>query len=359
MLGRSKEFLLLQWRLVTYLVLAVAIGLATLLTSGPAPALAVALTATGASLLGNAWQAGPKPKLEIVVCDPPELWPSDALAQIFSQASDSETDAPASPELQGVFGVLRPLDKAALLKDAVATARAKAPREGRLNAILGLGMQQFEQPTEADYELFSDQIQRYEKDIQDWLGEVDAFLSTRRSILVAQAQLTNHAKVDAEEAGVVLSLPSAFEMVEEIPHLPEQPESPTFRRRPSALSRTMGMAHAYSGGSAPIVPPVRFAEERSAPKPRRPSYRAEAQGGVEVKYPRALIRHRETTTNERLVVRCREPGEHEVRWVIHARNLPHPASGVGTLDYRPEEMGDPVRALVDLEHFLAELDIQN
>jgi hypothetical protein len=160
MLGRSKEFLLLQWRLVAYLVLAIVIGIATLLTSGLAPALAVALTATGASLLGNAWQAGPKPKLEIVVSDPPELWPSDALARIFNEASDPEGDAPASRKLQGVFGVLRPLDKAALLEDARATARAKAPREGRMNAIFGLGMQQFEQPTEADYELFSDQVER-------------------------------------------------------------------------------------------------------------------------------------------------------------------------------------------------------
>jgi hypothetical protein len=195
------------------------------------------------------------------------------------------------------------------------------------------------------------------EDIQAWLEEVDAFLAARRAILVAQAQLTNPSKVDAEEAGVVLNLPSAFEIAEDIPDLPEQPASPTFPRRPSALSRTMGMARAYSGGSAPIVPPVRFTEERSAPKPRRPSYQAEAQGGVEVKYPRAPIRHRETTTNERLIVRCTEPGKHEVRWVIHARNLPHPVSGVETLDYRPEEMGDPVRALVDLEHFLAELDI--
>jgi hypothetical protein len=158
----------------------------------------------------------------------------------------------------------------------------------------------------------------------------------------------------------VLGFPASFAAAAAVDPVPEPPQAPAFPRRPSLFRQMREPPTPYFGPSAGITVARAYSRrdlERIERSTRDPDY-TETDAGLEVGYGRAPIHHGEIgSPGNELQVSCSEPGEHEIAWQIHARNMPVAVRGSVRISYREEEVGDPVRSLADLEGLLVELGL--
>ena len=358
-LGRVTEALTRHWRLAAFLALGVAVAAVGFIFSGVVAGAGVLLTVGGGVLLREPRASGPKPRLGLVDAVEIDLWPARTAATFFAQLGEEEAQEPPTVEVGATlgFGRRRPLDREAVLADAVTQARRRAPGNNRaIDSLMAGKMAPLEAPSASDHELFAQQVGEYEEEMRDWLEEVEAYLAARWPILVAKVELSNEAAVDAEEARVVLGFPAGFSALEDPPEVEEQPQAPEFPRRLARWARTMQGAGAYAGSTVPL--PI-SATAVAAPAQQIAVRRAEYNptgACLEVGYPRIAVRHREIgSPGEPLRLSCAEAGEHRVAWTIHARNMPEPASGTIRISYSEEEVGEPIRSFADLGQLLDDL----
>jgi hypothetical protein len=365
MSGRLKAALRARWRLALFVALAVAVAAVSFVFGGVVAGAAVLLTAGGSLLLRERQKAEPRPEpsLELIRRNQVELHPSRALMELFDRVSGDE-DAEPSSEQPGeeagglVFGLRRPVDFEAVAHDALERARANAPGEGALENYLTMS-QEYAPPNETDHELFDQLVDEYEAQLRDWLEQITEPLSSRAAVGVFAVELRNPGEIDAEKARVVLRFPASFAAAA-VEQVPEPPQAPAFPRRPSLFRQMSEPLTPHFGPSAGIALATAYSRrnlERIERSVGEPDY-TETVEGLEVDYGRAPIHHGEIgSPGNELQVSCSEPGEHEVLWQIHARNMPEAARDSLRVGYRDEEVGDPVRTLADLEDLLVELGL--
>jgi hypothetical protein len=361
-----------HWRALVYAIGGGGLAALALVLSGVVAAISV-VVAVGGGLLLSEVPSRPRPRLRLRATRRIGFEPSREMTEIFRQASadggepktgkkKTTTTETSPPERPIIFGRRRPIDAEAIRRAAIERARASAPGRGPLESMLRGTMGVYAQPTDSDYQEFADEVSAWGEELGGWLEEVVPAVEAELSVLVAEVMLANHARLDAEDARIVLRFPACFTEAGD-PEPPEDPPpAPGFRLRRRPLPGLMDPG-AYRPGPSPVVMPVITNRAEALVAAMRsggaaePDYRHE-DAGLLVSYPRRPVRHGEDGNGgEPLRVRCGEPGEHEVAWEIHASNLPRAAHGTLKVTYSPTEEGEPVRALEDLQWLLSELGL--
>jgi hypothetical protein len=362
MSGRLREILTENWRTAAFVAIGAVLTAVGFTIGGLLAGLPGLFTLLTGVLLREPSRGAPKPHLNLVATRQIELYPSRAIAAIFAAASGEEEPEPKGSadantgEL--ISGARRELDHEAIRTEAVAAAEASAPRKGMLQTLLIGTMGQFAKPTQADHEEFARKVKAYDEKVGEWLEEVASSVEAEMAVLVAEVELTNEAKLDAEQARVVLRFPKGFEPATDTELLDGPPAVPSFPLRRTGLG-LMGAGFSHQP-AYPIIGPVdalvRRREEVMAISRREPTYEMQ-RGELVVSYPRWTIHHGETgTAGEELRVRCTKPGSYEVAWEIHAANLERAVKGTLTVVVG-QDAGESVKTLADLEHLMVELGL--
>jgi hypothetical protein len=250
-----------------------------------------------------------------------------------------------------VLGVTRPVDVEAVVADARAVAEAAAP-----SGVLSLLGGYYQQPTKADHAKYAEDVETYAGEVREWATQADLWRRVRTCELEGRVMQRNPSTVDADDAGVYIRLPPGAEHVDDIPDPPQPPERPRFPLRKGGVGLMLGQAELMG----PYRPDVGIGPlyDRSAEVLASlwaPDYEKTADDGLVVTYPRQPVRHGEQEyTGEPFRVLL-PPGEHVVRWEVHASNLPRHRSGTWRVVCRAGLEGEPIRTVRELE---AELGIQ-
>lgn len=357
MLDKMRAQITEHWRVVVFVVVAGCGFVTVLLTAGIVPAAPLAVTAISAVLLRARPPKAPQPQLDLRVLRDAPLWPATealrSMSELFGSEPDSWAAAPP-PDADGlIIGRRRALDVDALVEDAVRSARAQAPGAGVLSEALAWSGQ-WAEPTTADHDAFDAQVAQYADQVREWLAEIEAFLTDRSRILVAEIVQTNPSSMDALEARVAARFPLTFEPVTDLPEVPDAPAQPKFPRRRSPLALAMsGFDTSLPTFDRPIF--ASALHPVSAVSMWKPDYRR-VDGVLEIDYVRQTIRHDEReVSGDPIMLRCPGEGRHNATWEIHAANLEQCVRGSWAVTTRAETDGDPIQTLADLADVLAEM----
>jgi hypothetical protein len=320
-IARVRSLRWWQWLLV-------ALTVAAVVYVGAAENLAAAIVAAGgiaaaAFAVWNPFAARPHPKLAL-----------------------QPVDGDETTELSIGEG-LRPVDVESVVEDARTTALASRP--------LGLlfTMMKYAKPTAEDHAKYEADVETYAEEVRSWAQEAETWLRARESVLSARVIQRNPSSVDAEDAGVYVFLPPGTEEHSDPEGPPTPPERPSFPLRKSALSMALDPpsfgAHYLPRVTPMEITPPGYIEAASV---WEADYERMPDGRLRVTYQRQPVRHGETEPTGRPFEVRLPPGDHEVRWEVHARNLSHHASGVWTVACHPDYSGDPITTLAELEEAL-------
>jgi hypothetical protein len=359
--GRLRTEIEYRWRAVLIVTLAVVGAIFTLLASSPLAGVITILSGAVLTVVLNpAAHSPPRPGLSLVAVRETRLHPSELVAEIFKAARGEADQTPqvASPSSRAiVVGRRRPLEVEAVVSEGLRQARGRAPGRGPLASLQAALMPLQAPPTDVEFKEFDKNVDAYGKALRQWTMEAEEYLTKRSFLLVADVELNNQAKLDAEDARVLFRFPIGFRPPDKLPSLGEAPVPPAFPRRQSAYGQ-------FIQSVSSIGPPVRSMPIVTHPAARnvqnvlrRPHYRQLSSGELEVGYSRQTIHHGElATAGESLIVESPQVGTHEIAWEIHAKNLPNARKGVVIVVQTDQPFqGDPIESLVDLEAVLEDL----
>jgi hypothetical protein len=351
-----------RWQLLVLAAVIVVLAAITLIFSSPIAGAASVLVTGGLGLYYNrAAHSPPRPEVNLVAVGEPRLNPSELVTEIFERAAADGEEKSAARRFQPApitVGRRRPLDVEAVVSDGIQRAHKQAPGRGpmaSLTAAISPLMQA--KPTDRDFREFEAEVDSYGERLRSWVAEVDEYLTERSAILLLEAHLANPAKLDAEDARVVVRFPPGFGLPEELPEAPEPPKSPTFPYRPSPLQRMVASTSGYSFSPSPISSAGHLKPLRMRKQQRNPRYGLLSSGELEADYPRHTIHHGESATaGGPMIVVASDPGEHRIAWEIHAKNLPRARQGFVTVTCDNNRVvGEPIQTLGDLEAVLEDL----
>jgi hypothetical protein len=249
-----------------------------------------------------------------------------------------------------MLGATRPVDVEAVVINAKTRAEVSTP--SALVSVLG----QYQKPTEADYAKYADDVEGYTDRVREWVTEADVWRRVRACLLEATVVQHNPSTVDAEDARVYVRFPPGAEQAGDVPDPPKPPERPKFPLRKNSLGVMLEQAESIR---QPLYSPVRVGPlyDTSADfvvSRWEPDYEKTADDGLVVTFLRQPVRHGEREyTGEPFRVLL-QPGKHEVRWEVHASNLPRYGSGTWRVICRTGFEGEPITTMAELE---AELGI--
>jgi len=262
---------------------------------------------------------------------------------------DETTSYVVGPELRSV-------DIDAVVANARAAALAVKP------SSVGLAMGKFAEPTEADHEKYKVDVESYAEEVREWAEAAQEWIRERATLLEGEVIQHNPASLVADDADIFVTFPAGTEEeVEDERDPPTAPEPPAFPLTLTPAGRMM-MGHGsfgadnwrMRGGVSLMDTGVR---ERLAVLEKeasfwRPFYERERDGTLTLSYNRQAIRHGQSVPSGD-PFRVRLPaGEHEVRWRVHARNLPHHVEGAWAVSCSAEPSGAPIDNVYDLEAVL-------
>lgn len=227
-----------------------------------------------------------------------------------------------------------------------------------------LMMGKYAKPTEADYEKYRADVEAYAEDVRAWVQDAEEWLRERALVVEAAVIQHNPASVDADDADIFVFFPPGSEPFEDDTDPPEAPQTPTFPLTLTPAGRMLMGQPAFSTGDRgrqstwdrPSYFPLgneHLAERLAALEQdlswRKPHFDREGDGTLKLSYKPQTIRHRQDVISGD-PFRVRLPaGEHEVRWEVHARNLPNHAEGTWKLSCPAEPAGEPINNVYDLE----------
>jgi hypothetical protein len=245
------------------------------------------------------------------------------------------------------LGGLRPVDIDAIVNDAEQTALGMKLLEPFL------ALQGYAKPTQEDHAAYAADVSSYAERFRGWVEKTEAWRQDRSRILRARVIQRNPTSVDAENAGVYVIFPVGSEEEESEESIPKQPEIPDFPLRRSVIS-TFGPS---SLGPGAHLPPISAGRARAVQRVKPVSiwdatYERLGDQRLEVTYRRQTIHHGEREpAGKPFSVRIPE-GDHQIRWRIHAANMPAPAAGTWELRVGGDSEGQPITTKAEFEEAL-------
>ena len=233
---------------------------------------------------------------------------------------------------------LRPVDADAIVeaekRAALATLMPADPEPRGFDAF-GAYSGCYRRITEADREMFREDVEAYEKDLRRFLKNWISYRQFTQPIAVLLGHVDNNGGGPALDARVRFHFPDPFRKAD-WPERPVRPRRPKFERPENPI---------YSIGRVRVPQPIHI------PKPDLPNLVGPfyEEGSVKVQFDFESIPHADPFKTPAFSVWCDKPGTYVITWTVHAANLSQPERGELVCEIRDEEPDEtPISALADL-----------
>jgi hypothetical protein len=197
--------------------------------------------------------------------------------------------------------------------------------------------------TEQDRKEYAERVDRYARDLRDWLAEYKEWREQTDLTFVSALSFENRGRVPARDVRVQLHFPDQFEEVEEDGKFDDRPpRRPRFQRRTLAnLAGLYDTHYTMPDVSRLNIPPIGRSNV-SSPRYRKGSLVVEVQIDK-------LLHGIAEETDEPVMLRVEEDGEYTIPWEVHAENLVEPTRAELTLKIITEaQAGSPITSLDEL-----------
>ena len=281
---------------------------------------------------------------------PPEIDVEEIVASERRAALATLPLVPGTPEAEEAE---RRIEKAAADAGIAVPPILKAltnPKLERQLGLAGFGHSRLLPVTKDDHAAFQKVVDEYEAKLRRFIPAWIEYLGRIRSVVVLKALVGNDGGAPADGASVRLTFPDPC-VRGQIPKRPGEPARPTFEQRRttaySAVERLLGFDNDRLTRTLLTTPAIRT-PSITAPNLTGPFY---DDGSVIVRFEYRSLQHHDPFETDSFVLAIPEPAVYDVDWVVHAKNLPRPATGTLSVEFR--EHDPPVETVTTFEALLA------
>lgn len=273
--------------------------------------------------------------------------PSQRAVAVIPAVPAVDADAIVQAERDAVLATRLPLGYGAPSRPQKISATGSLPAaSGALDALRAIqktmgslgfagGQEKYLPVAQEDHDKFDESIAAYEEELRSFISAWIEFLGKRRLVLAVRVQIDNDGGAPAEDARIKIRFPDPCHAAE-FPERPKLPRRPTFTRRLNPLhsSNRYGLAAGLTMPHMPALDIGHFNPPVINLNHSGPYY---DDGSLNIRYTYRSLPHHEAVVLEPFIVGVPEPGVHEARWTIGAKNLAHLEEGTLQLEVRHEQ----------------------